>query len=290
MKMNRDMPFYTDVFLDNACGGGYIPPYLYHYTSIDTFALILRNQTIRFNRLDMVNDAEEALASDLPSANTTQFVSCWTVSDVESIPLWEMYTRMVGVRIRLPSNMFKGRPDPEIYDHGGALTLLNEGYHIKRVDSSGCDFFGWGGLSMFGPNPVYYSDDRKYLCPTVLFEYRSPDEAHLSYIGLNTIDLGCVKGTAWSFENEWRYKVSLFGIGQMLPNDTLGKMQLDLVTNPVSTKFIDIALDPCVLNEIEVTIAPNVEEKDLVRLTSLLKQYAPEAVTMNSVLKIRPSH
>ena len=28
---------------------------LYHYTSINTLALILKNKTIRFNRLDKVN-------------------------------------------------------------------------------------------------------------------------------------------------------------------------------------------------------------------------------------------
>lgn len=32
---------------------------LYHYTTIDTLALILKNRTIRFNRLDKVDDLEE---------------------------------------------------------------------------------------------------------------------------------------------------------------------------------------------------------------------------------------
>ena len=33
---------------------------LYHYTSIETLALILKNGTIKFNRLDTVDDLEEA--------------------------------------------------------------------------------------------------------------------------------------------------------------------------------------------------------------------------------------
>lgn len=32
---------------------------LYHYTSLDTLALILKNKTIMFNRLDRVDDIEE---------------------------------------------------------------------------------------------------------------------------------------------------------------------------------------------------------------------------------------
>ena len=32
---------------------------LYHYTSLETLALILKNRTIMFNRLDKVDDVEE---------------------------------------------------------------------------------------------------------------------------------------------------------------------------------------------------------------------------------------
>ena len=32
---------------------------IYHYTNIEALALILKNQTIRFNRLDKVDDIEE---------------------------------------------------------------------------------------------------------------------------------------------------------------------------------------------------------------------------------------
>ena len=32
------------------------PTYLYHYTSIETLALILKNKTIRLKRLDLVDD------------------------------------------------------------------------------------------------------------------------------------------------------------------------------------------------------------------------------------------
>lgn len=36
---------------------------IYHYTSIETLALILDNQKIRFNRLDRVDDLEESFVN-----------------------------------------------------------------------------------------------------------------------------------------------------------------------------------------------------------------------------------
>lgn len=39
--------------------------YLYHYTNIETLALILRNQTIRFNSLDKMDDLQEQQTADI---------------------------------------------------------------------------------------------------------------------------------------------------------------------------------------------------------------------------------
>ena len=41
------------------CGGESMS-YLYHYTSLDTLALILKNRTLCFNNLRNVDDMEEA--------------------------------------------------------------------------------------------------------------------------------------------------------------------------------------------------------------------------------------
>ena len=39
--------------------------YLYHYTSLETLALILRNKTICFNNLLYVDDLDEAETEDM---------------------------------------------------------------------------------------------------------------------------------------------------------------------------------------------------------------------------------
>lgn len=44
-----------------------IPKYLYHYTNVDSLLKILQSQTIRFTRLDLLNDPYEGnfLFSDM---------------------------------------------------------------------------------------------------------------------------------------------------------------------------------------------------------------------------------
>ena len=82
---------------------------IHHYTNIETLALILKNRTIRFNRLDRVDDLEEGRA-ECSGIKLGQyiFVSCWTEEAEESIPLWRMYTEKgTGVRISLTKEMFK---------------------------------------------------------------------------------------------------------------------------------------------------------------------------------------
>lgn len=79
---------------------------IYHYTSVDTLEKILQTKTIRFNRLDCVDDVMEYTVSEFAKY---MFISCWTESKEENIPLWKMYTTDItkGVRISLPQDMFK---------------------------------------------------------------------------------------------------------------------------------------------------------------------------------------
>ena len=47
---------------------------LYHYTSIENLALILKSQNIRFTRLDCVDDMEESVMYDQISFGKYTFV------------------------------------------------------------------------------------------------------------------------------------------------------------------------------------------------------------------------
>ena len=78
---------------------------IHHYTSIETLEAILKNKTIRFNRMDFVDDPNE-IELDINGMAFAKyiFISCWTLEENESIPQWSMYAgQSRGVRITLDS-------------------------------------------------------------------------------------------------------------------------------------------------------------------------------------------
>lgn len=80
-----------------------MPEELYHYTNIESLALILKNRTIRFNSLDKMDDLQETMTADVENAGRFTYVSCWTADVKENIALWKQYTNHdTGVRIELP--------------------------------------------------------------------------------------------------------------------------------------------------------------------------------------------
>ena len=63
------------------------PEYLYHYTSIETLALIMSKRCIRFNCLKFVDDPEENVSSDIKQSGKLCLVSCY-VEYVYSKDAW----------------------------------------------------------------------------------------------------------------------------------------------------------------------------------------------------------
>ena len=77
------------------------PDYLYHYTSIETLALILHNRTFSLNSLDHMDDLQKKEASDIKNIGQFCYVSSWTDDETESIPMLNMYSSLdSGVRIK----------------------------------------------------------------------------------------------------------------------------------------------------------------------------------------------
>jgi hypothetical protein len=141
------------------------PQILYHYTSLDTLALILANKTICFSSLLNVDDIDEAETSDLGSFGKYVYVSCWTDEAEESIAMWQMYTpNMHGIRIQLPAFPFKKH-----YSKAGELCF-------KEDVSTYIDFKKLydENLASIVPDlpklkPVTYTKDESLLKPTVRF-------------------------------------------------------------------------------------------------------------------------
>jgi hypothetical protein len=164
-----------------------IPEKLFQYTSVDSLEKILSNCTIRFSRLDTVNDPEEAKAADVPNAASSVMVSCWSADERESIPMWSMYgDHFSGVRFGMPSNMFLGRQSAMIWENGGATTSLDTFFHVPREAPA----MTTNSSVLIGPNKIYYSDDDTFRNRNLIV--REPEYGEARFL---PYDLGMVKST-----------------------------------------------------------------------------------------------
>lgn len=270
--------FYTDDFIYDVMGIRELPSVLYQYTSVDSLEKILSTRTLRFSRLDTVNDPEEASASDIPLAASSVFVSCWSSTEAEQIPMWSMYGQnFEGVRIMLPSNMFAGREEPTVFAKGGAMLTVDGWYSITRKSPA----MTTKSCAIIGPNKVYYTDDPTYRNRKLV--YRKAGAAHFY-----PHDLGMVKGAHWSYEQEWRFKIAAFAFDAQYPdNEYLNKVMLDLAAYPVEAAALFIPLDDSALNELKVTLGPKADDATLKFVERILAEHAPSATLARSQVRIR---
>ena len=105
--------------------------YLYHYTNIESLALILKNQTIRFNSLDRMDDLQEKESADIKNIGQFCFITSWTSESLESIPMWNMYASLTqGVRIKLRKDPFK------MYDNDISELAMSSNLQIGNGSST----------------------------------------------------------------------------------------------------------------------------------------------------------
>lgn len=247
------------------------PDYLFHYTSIEKLCLILKNKSLRFSRLDKVNDPEEALTRDFPPAKFFTYVSSWTFEEenVESLPLWKMYSsNMKGVRIRLPINMFKGRKYPEFKTTGFPIIGIDANLYIKRGKNS------YSSL-LTGPSPVEYSKDPLNI-------KRCFSENHGGTLKVDLLHLGLSKYEYWYFEKEWRYKI----IGMPFEGSWRKEDYSQFQENPTN-EYIDVPLDQSVFSELIVQLGPKATLSHSIIVELLLNKFAPKAKLCDSICKIR---
>lgn len=278
--------------------------HLYHYTSLDTLALILKNRTLCFNNLVNVDDMEEARSEDMGEFGKFVYVSCWTADSEESIPLWNLYTPdMHGVRIRLPEYPF----ETHHYKKG-------EFFFEEDVDTY-IDFahmFVEDKYSISPKNPVLveveYDNEKARLFPRVRMEsYPGALQDFLEAESLEALmrkeikvsysfeKVGYYKRKIWEFQKEWRYKISISPMGLQESNLPTLKKQQECFRRledrdaepPVQRLFLK--MDENALKELEVVFGPKMTDAEKIMAVALLEKYAPECKYKDSCLEIRMS-
>ena len=222
---------------------------LYHYTSLATFALILTTKSIKFNRLDLVDDPDESLFgygdSDM-KLNSSSFVSCWTEDKVENIALWKLYTDLKGVRIGLDKDMFV------VYKINDKTSFLKE------------RFYRDGHLAV--------SSDMNNTEPcNVKYDLKDDNDAVKCYkeyavsckngdILLHTNEIGIHKKKYWDFQKEARFIIRGMSVNE----------KGAIIDRPLERESFYIPLKWEAMKKMQVVLGPKAGEGERAIVDALL--------------------
>lgn len=267
------------------------PDYLYHYTSIETLALILANHTFRLTSLDQMDDLREKEAFDLKNAGQFCYVSSWTDDETENIPMWKMYSSLSsGVRIKLKANPFKefeNTPSSISAVTHQTVTDNSNGSYLKSIipiaDMLKNGFIAPGALGNNILHKVEYTSDSNKLYPKLLTQ--DGDKFNIA-LG----NLGKHKNIHWAFQHEWRYILLLMPLNL---NQAVDKSVQEFQTTSAKIllgqakqafPFYDLTLDENAYAQMEITLSPKISAGNRLIINSLIEKYNPSAVLRESSL------
>lgn len=276
------------------------PNLIHHYTTIENLALILKSGKMRFNRLDKVDDLKESQKVSKIEFGKYFFVSCWTDSEDENIPLWEMYSKnMKGVRISLPNYPFQLLPmKPNLkwnipyFVNGTFLSPL-------QLDQIFTDKYfimtSFLNKEKFGGKVKYIRNVNKYYKERIEWKTSPPNKVLLTI--KDFMDLPLTKELKWKFQEEFRFvlninsSVKLSDKGIADPNfyNNISTHVLNCYKNGVSPgiEFIDLNLDQTAIDSILITLGPKCNESEKIIVETLVEKYTKNGAIQESQLLIR---
>ncbi len=268
---------------------------IYHYTSIESLALILRTKKIRFSRLDCVDDIREAQEHFNINFGQYFFVSCWTEQYKESIPQWNMYSKdMQGIRIELPAFPFHrhrliANPqvtgvtwEGEIHSPLTYDEMLGSTYFIPPLLTD--DFF-CGKVNYIDSVEAHYKN-------TIRKTTNSVGGTELSINGLH--QLPRQKSKDWQFQSEYRFHLFAFPIpqghnhaGPYQPGIGLGEIMADSLIKNIDPdiNYIDVPIDPNAISKMVIRTGPLCTPGGKICVEALVSQLAPGAKIESSLLE-----
>lgn len=257
----------------------------------------MSSRSIKFNRLDKVDDMEERAESKNVQLWQYVFVSCWTENSEESIPLWRMYSGNAhGVRIGIDADMFEdyivgGSNVPQNIPHEGfwvgkipAQDLFRNDYYVLppavRLQEN-------GGDTLFYCHVDYVDDVNEKTKDA--YELTMTDATHAS----STVafgEIGKYKNKRWAFQEETRFRLVIIPVNPILADPIqVGSIVFNAIHNnvPVPRSDYYLKLRQEALDNMEITLHPNATPSDRVIVEALCAKYAQNAVISPSELTDR---
>ena len=247
-----------------------IPAYLYQYTTMNSVLAILENKTIRFTRLDSLNDLNEGCCGEFAHLKKYVYISSWSADERESIPMWSLYGRK-GVRIKVPTNLFTFDENGALKEELSLTKIFNKWNIVTNVSTKEIEFgddvkeklkdadlndYHLTRKEVIGPIKVDYIPFANYVERYSVF---LKPGLHPGFYSFYPKDIGYEKVDDWAYENEYRfwmqypYCKQIHGSGGVLKNDI----------SFTKESYIDVFYNEKAIPEMEIMLAPNFN-KDLV--------------------------
>lgn len=260
---------------------------IYQYTDLNALALILKNRTIRFNRLDMVDDIEEGKIESLGVKFCKYvFVSCWTENAEESIPLWKMYGGgFGGVRIGLDKDMFKNYAvmGTDLEWDKGQGTFLSI---IPPKDMNNPKFFFFPLKNETFYRHIKYVEDVTEFTKDAIKVFNVIGNRGDILLDMNAF--GTYKHKRWAFQEESRFVLYAFPFNPIKEGQNVvfrTKLVQSLFENrPLPFTYYDLSLNDDAFSNMEIRLSPSVTESQRIIIQSLVDKYAPNAKIVDSSL------
>lgn len=227
---------------------------IFHYTSLNTLALILNSGALRFGRIDTMDDIRECEGL-LPEHSLKLFISCWTKDPVENIVLWEMYTRSRGVRIEFPQKFYNN------YFEGILPNTFISPLPLEQIDD------GKGFTFAMATDDHGFWTDVEY-CPDAV--QRKKAMWTRTEEGISTDhqrNLVRFKDEQWRFQQEFRFW-----------------LYRETTTIQAQPSYIDIPISKEVLNNIKIRLHPNSPLHTKLITEALIEKYATNGIVEDSHL------
>jgi hypothetical protein len=224
---------------------------IYHYTNIQTLAQILEHKTIRFTRLDLVDDPEEYqyFKDDIFPAQYV-FVSCWTRNSLDNIPQWLLYgDKNHGVRIGLSEEVF------DIYNHKNGKRYLTD---PKSLSDN-----GFALMPLLQGIPLYdicYKDDLSDVKDRIFKDSGRVDSKMI----------GRYKSNVWSFQKECRFIIYITPSKAWYKEEDRGCVDPNY---PMELTHYDIPISASVFENMDVMLGPGVTEAERLLVAALMHKY-----------------
>lgn len=218
---------------------------IYHYTSIETLALILKSKSIRFNRLDNVDDLEESMYGSGPKNQNLSkyiFVSCWTKSEEENLALWKMYAGYNGIRIGLDENLFVSYPNTP-------FDTIESFY--KDIFHFGPDYCAAQQNNLTKLEEVKYIDSPRFAVNDLV-------SISGNTLSIKTSNWGLVKSKEWAIQQESRFRIQTLPLNYAYVKSYSAEI-LNTMDRMVLTKAI-IEVIPAIVRSIEEDYKPQTSE------------------------------